>query len=312
MRNPIDAWRGGGTAAADAAAAAYQRRVAMQFLARPPRPLSVALVLQTLFGGVLQQMGWLFFGFGMIFVWVFAAQAEIAWSLRAGALGETQARVLGTVDTRASINDTPVYGTRYRFSVGGRDFEAVSYATGRRLGTGQTATVEYSLARPQMSRIRGMRSTMFGPMVLFVLVFPAIGLAFVLGAVPGRLRELHLLRHGLPAHGRLIEKSPTNTRINDRTVYRLRFEYRTRDGRTGQAQARSHEPEELEDEAQEAVLYDPHDLGRAVVFDGMAGKPRVGRDGKLHASAAAAAARLVLPLATLVGHGGWAWLRFLA
>lgn len=300
------------TAAAAAAAASYQRRIALQYLARPPRRVSIALVLQTLFGGTLQQMGWLFAGFGMVFVWAFVGQAEIAWSLRAGDVGQAQAQVLGMVETGASINDRRVYGTRYRYSVAGSDFEGLSYATGHHLREGQTATVEFSLARPQMSRIEGMRSALFGPLVLFVLIFPGLGLAFVLGALPGRLRELQLLRHGLPGHGKLVDKSPTNMSINKQPVYRLRFEFKTQDGRTGTVEAHSHMPEALEDEEQEAVLYDPRDPGRALVFDGAAGRPAVGTDGNLRGHAGAAAARLFLPLATLGGHGWWAWLRYFA
>jgi hypothetical protein len=78
------------------------------------------------------------------------------------------------------------------------------------------------------------------------------------------------------------------------------------------AEAHSHLPEALEDEEQEAVLYDPRDLNRALIFDGAAGKPAVSADGNLRGHAAAAAARLFLPLATLGGHGGWAWLRYFA
>ena len=300
------------SAAAAAAAASYQRRIALQYLARPPRRVSFALVLQTLFGGGLQQMGWLFAGFGMIFVWAFVGQAEIAWSLRAGDLGRAQAQVLGMVETGASINDRKVYGTRYRYSVGGRDFEGISYATGHHLREGQAASVEFSLAEPQMSRIEGMRSALFGPLVLFVLIFPGLGLAFVFGALPGRLRELHLLRHGLPGQGKLVDKSPTNMRVNEQRVYCLRFEFKAQDGRTGTAEVRSHMPEALEDDEQEAVLYDPRDLGRALVFDGAAGRPAVGTDGNLRGHAGAAAARLLLPLATLGGHGWWVWLRYLS
>lgn len=40
-------------------------------LSSPPRPVPLSTYLRVIFGGVLPQMGWLFFGFGMIFVWPF-------------------------------------------------------------------------------------------------------------------------------------------------------------------------------------------------------------------------------------------------
>jgi hypothetical protein len=307
-RDPLNEAQAGSDTQAESA----RRRMAMQGLARPPRRLGPSLILQTLFGGMLQQMGWLFAGFGMVFVWAFVGQAEIAWKLRAGTTAEIEARVTGSVDTGASVNETPVRGTRYVFEMAGRQFENVSYATGHALAEGATATVEYSTGDPQMSRIKGMRSAMFGPAVLFVLIFPGIGLAFVLGSLRGRMRELHLLRHGIAGFAKLVDKSPTNTRINNQTVYRLRFEFRTRDGRTGHVEASSHQPEALEDEAEEAILYDPQAPERATVLDGLPGHAGIGGDGQLHGGARAALARLVLPLATLGGHGWWAWLKFFA
>jgi hypothetical protein len=34
------------------------------------------MAAQVLFGGVLPQMGWLFFGLGMVFMWIFGAMAD--------------------------------------------------------------------------------------------------------------------------------------------------------------------------------------------------------------------------------------------
>lgn len=308
VRDPLDAAHRRG----DAEAAAARRRMALQGLASAPRRLPPTLAVQTVFGGLLQQMGWAFFGFGMIFVWAFVGNAEIAWAWRAGPTAEIEARVLGSVDTGASINETPVRGTRYVFEIAGREFENLSYATGRALSEGDTAIVEYSTEDPRTSRIKGMRSAMFGPLTLIVLIFPAVGLALVLGSLRGRLRELHVLRHGLAGFGRLVDKSPTNTRINNQIVYRLRFEFRTRDGRSGYAEACSHQPASLEDESEEPILYDPQDPSRAVVLDGLAGKAGIGTDGRLQGSVGAALARLILPLATLAGNGCWIWFRLLA
>ena len=43
--------------------------------------------------------------------------------------------------------------------------------------------------------------------------------------VAGRRTRLRLLRDGLPATGRLIDKTRINVRTNSRRVYRMTFEY---------------------------------------------------------------------------------------
>ena len=48
-----------------------EREVPLPLLVPPPREVPTGLRLMVLFGGALTQFGWVFFGFGMIFVWAF-------------------------------------------------------------------------------------------------------------------------------------------------------------------------------------------------------------------------------------------------
>lgn len=288
------------------------RRLDVQFLARPPRSVSPLATIRVLFGGGLQQAGWVIAGFGMIFAWAFAGNAEIAWSARAGTLTQIDALVIESFDTGASANNVSIYGTRYAYESGGRRFEGTSYASGQQMNAGDTVRVEHAAADPSMSRIQGMRSAMFGPAVLIVLVFPGIGVLLIVFSLRGRLRELQLLRTGQVAFGRLVGKSPTNVTINKQPVYELQFEFKAQDGRTGKASARSHTPAELEDEAEEALLYDPQDLTRVVMLDALPGQPKVQPSGQLDVGFAQALRVVILPTLTLGGHGYWAYVHLLA
>ena len=60
-----------------------------------------------------------------------------------------------------------------------------------------------------------------------IAVIPAVGMVMALVAfAEGRVRlQLPLLRDGLLATGRLIDKTRTNVRVNNRRVYRMTFEY---------------------------------------------------------------------------------------
>jgi hypothetical protein len=46
-------------------------------LAAPPRPVPLSVRVVILFGGFMNQFGWLFVGFGLIFVWVFTLRADV-------------------------------------------------------------------------------------------------------------------------------------------------------------------------------------------------------------------------------------------
>ncbi|MHC4335254.1 MAG: hypothetical protein ACYSUP_15040, partial [Planctomycetota bacterium] len=63
-------------------------------LAAPPRPVPLSVRIVILFGGFMNQFGWLFVGFGLIFVWIFTLRADVtSWYYFRGQLAETTATV---------------------------------------------------------------------------------------------------------------------------------------------------------------------------------------------------------------------------
>jgi hypothetical protein len=68
----------------------------------------------------------------------------------------------------------------------------------------------------------------------------------VLAAFANGRARLRLLRDGLLATGRLIEKTRTNVRVNDRRVYRMTFEYIAQSRATGRVTTRTNRPERLD------------------------------------------------------------------
>jgi len=179
-------------------------------------------------------------------------------------------RLVGCEKTKFSVGGsehragTPIYRNLYRYAVGGRTFESASYATGKCADVG-SATIEYLPEQPEVSRIAGMRRNMFGPWVVLVAILPLKGMAFItVGLIRGRSR-LRLLGDGVPVSGKLVEKKPTLTRINNRTVYQMAFAYVAHDGVSRRTVTRTHQPERLEDQPGETVLYDPDDAAKAMI-----------------------------------------------
>lgn len=278
-------------------------------LSRAPRPVGPTLTIRVMFGGVLSQLGWIFLGFGLIFVAAFQPGAGMAAVARfSGDLASGQGMVTGWRRLNLSINDQPVYETSYAFEPGdGSRYSGASYETGSHRNRGDAVPIEYRADDPAVSRIEGMRSTPGGLGVSFVYVFPLIGLVFVLFSIHRGLRARSLLAIGRLGHGTLLSKEPTNTTVNNQRVYKLTFEFEAEDGMTYQAVAKSHLPARLEDEAQERLVYDPRRPADAVLLDELPARPKITRDGHFVADGTGqtvlALLNLVVPGLTLLGHG---------
>ena len=285
----------------------------------PPRDIPLAVVAQLLFGGVLGFLGWFFFGFGMIFFWIFAMNSDpTAWITFRGKLETATGTVLGADETSFSeggsehTDGTRIYAHRYRFTYQGHAYEGVSYRLGAQAEADGTVTIEFPEGRPQRSRIQGMRSAPFGWPVLFVVVFPLIGALFVLGTLWSGWKRLYLLKYGELAQGKLVDKQPTNTSINDQTVYKLTFAFETSLGQAAQTIVKTHETARLTDDELETLLYDPLNPAVGTTLDHLPGAPRIEEDGRISVrNEGSAYLALVLPALTLVGHGTYAIFRYL-
>jgi hypothetical protein len=282
--------------------------VMLQTLAPPPRHVPLSLRILNFFNGA-SLFGWLFFAFGMIFVWVFGGNADFSFITFAGDHPRVTGRVTQVENTNASENDTNVIANHYEYSVAGKAFRGKSYSTGHSVDADEEVTIEYDEANPARSRIAGMRRALFGPAVSFVAIFPAVGIAVILFSTLGAGKRNRLLREGLLTTGKLVSKTATNMTVNKQRVWELKFEFISRDGQRRYATARTSQTHRLMDEAQEPLLYDPYDSNRAFMIDELPARPQV-MNGELQGRPAAAFFALLLPLLALAAHGIVAWVMF--
>ena len=147
--------------------------------------------------------------------------------------------------------------------------------------------------------------------MLFVVLFPCIGMLFVLGKLGGVGGVCYLLKYGELAQGKLVDRTPTNTSINDQTVYKLTFAFETSRGHAAQIVVTTHETACLMDDELETLLYDPTDPTVGTTLDHLPGSPRIGEDGSVSVrSTLAAYLAIILPILTLVGHGTYVLSRY--
>ncbi len=290
-------------------------------LAGPPRDVPLLVRIRVLLGGFLNQFGWIFLGFGLVFVWMFTANADLtSWYRFRGQINTAEGTVIYSKKTRFSIDsskhgeDTPVYAIHYAFTgPDGAEYKGVSFNTGKQFDEGQTVTVEHLQDNPQVSRIKGMRRKPIGFFGLSAVAFPLIGLLFITIGIRKGIKANRLLALGEQTTGRLKSKEKTNTKVNNKPVYKLTFEFNTPEGMMYEAISKTHDTAKLEDQAEEPLLYDSMRPSYAVMLDNLPGNPRIMENGTIQADTAVNTLKvLVIPFATIIGHGIYLYLKFLS
>ncbi len=262
--------------------------------APPPRPVPLSLRILNFFNGAAQ-VGWIVFGFGMIFFYAFGTNADLSFATFRDAAGRAAGRITRVEQTGASENGNTVEAAHYEYSVAGRGFSGKSYATAGSPAEGEDVTVEYDEDDPARSRIAGMRRGVFGPWAMIVAVFPLVGVVILWFATRSGMNRNHLLRDGVLTTGKLVGTEGTNVYINKRRVWALTFEFTDRLGQHRQAIARTTDTERLRDEAAEPLLYDPDDPQRAYLLDEAPARPQFEGNGEMTGRPAAAVFALLLP-----------------
>ena len=144
----------------------------------------------------------------------------------------------------------------------------------------------------------------WGP-ALLVTAFPVVGLGMMAVGLRKGLRGLRLLRDGIPATGRVVQKETTNVKINDIPVVAFTFEFKTVDGRTARCVAKTHLTQDLEGPEGEPLVYDPKDPSVAVLLDDLPGKPRISELGVARTREGAVWPLLLVPVGTFLMHLAW-------
>lgn len=279
-------------------------------LAPPPRPVSLGATVEVVCGGLLVQIGCAVLAFGSIFGWVFASHADLTqWTHFSGRVETAQGTALELVRTGVSVNEVPVVGTRYTFTgPDGVERTATSYASGAGPAPGSAVTVEFPAGDPDTSRVVGQTCGMLGPAALLALIFPLAGFVPAwLGLRWGRARAA-LLRNGRQAEATFAGKEPTNMTVNDQPVWKLVFTFKDEMGEERTVESNTHDPQGLQDEPTERVLYDDD---QAVLVDSLPGSGRSTTLGGWEAASfTGPLLKLLLPGLAVGVNALGAWMRF--
>ncbi len=205
----------------------------------------------------------------MVFPIIFAPQSDVTSLLHfRDDDPATPGRVLTILPTNSGYNRQTMFDYHYRYEVDGKVYEGHSYAPFGQSDAGRHVLIRYVPDRPALSRLDGMRAAPFPVWTaLLSTIFPALGLLFLHFANKRFARNLHLVRHGVLTTGRLGRREPTTMTINDRRVYRIYFTFKTPDGHEHESFVETSVTEHIEDQRDEALVYEPGRPAMAVLLD---------------------------------------------
>jgi hypothetical protein len=273
----------------------------------PPRDVPLSLRLHMILGGAFAQCGWLFLAIGLAVAWFIVEAADFAslWQFY-GKLESTRGTVLRSEETNYTENEQRVYEVHYQFVHDKHPYLGTSYSRVRPPAVGAAVTVEFPVGRPERSRIKGMRSNMAAPWIAIFFLHPLAGLLIVVYSVRSGRRALRLLQFGEVAFADKTAQEATNVTHNKRRAHKFTYAFTAADGTTHEASFTSCHPERLTDHGQ-MLLYDPSSPIHALPLEEMPGQPRLDEAGYVKPrSGVTALLSLVLPAATVIGHGAYA------
>lgn len=283
----------------------------MFILALPPRRVPLSLVIKVLFGGVRGQFGWGIALVGVLISWIFVLNSEFTTPIFFRGQVLSAAGKVTRIDKtafseggsrRRRRSGRPIYAIHYSYQTdGGEAQTGVSYKIGSDVSgppqVGPEVIVEYPAGRPDISRIEGLRRKPFAWFLGFLGVVPLIGFGLALYGFFGGLGNWALLSRGHPTTARLLHKRRTGSSVNKQSVWAMTFEYTTIEGETFETVVKTHLNENLEDDAEERLVYNPGRPGQAVLIDNLPGEPQLDSMGNfLPVSGLAATVTLVMPI----------------
>lgn len=136
-----------------------------------------------------------------------------------------------------------------------------------------------------------------GPFGLFAVVPGGAGLALIAVGLWLGWRKLRLLRDGLLASAKFVDRKETTASVNDQVVWALDYVFRGDDMHEHHTLLRTHQPQGL-GETDQQVLFAPGQPDRALVVATLAGKLRVDPSG--NPAPVGYIAALLLPVAVAV------------
>ena len=186
---------------------------------KPPRYLDAYSQGVILLGGMIQQIGWAFFSFSMIFFWAFVGNSELFYLLESRSdWEEIQGKVVEIDPTNMAEGEVTIQRNTFTFIHDYREYEGESFTVGRDFREGEAVWIRYDQDDPANSMIKDTRRAPFGYAVALGLLFPLVGCIMILVQFRRNQVYLKLLKLGVFTLGKQVKKETTGGSITVNNV----------------------------------------------------------------------------------------------
>jgi hypothetical protein len=198
---------------------------------------------RVLIGGYAVFFGQVFFAIAILITLPFVLSTDPLGGLRLALARRTApGRLVRVSRTDAAQLERRVIRYEYSFRLSdGRTLHGVSFSDRTWPGLtsrdteyppdrGPAVPIEYDPYDPNISRIRGMRTSPFSVWTLAIsLLFPAIGAAIAVSGIRTNLRRIHLLVSGVPARANILACRLTDvSQAKEQSLTEIRQRWRAR------------------------------------------------------------------------------------
>jgi len=241
-----------------------------QAMMSPNRQIPLLLKIKVMFGKITGIIGIVFGFFGLFSILMVANNADWTALKYADIPPIANGKITDIQSTDTYVNNRVVKAYFFTFSSPDGFAEGKSYSSEHNFTVGQQVEIEYVEDNSKLSRIKEMSAGTLPYWVVFMCLphFLIGAVLLTINIIKGR-KDIKLLSFGEIAYGKLTRSEPTNMRINKRTVYKMYFEYVAIDKKTYTAVAKTHKPENLNDEQLEKLCYFPWNPQEALLIDSL-------------------------------------------
>ena len=221
-----------------------------------PRSLPWTTKSSLLLGGWVSFVGWILIG--MAFMRFLIYLPDIHFGLDEYTEGKIT-HIERTDDTESA------YRNHFSFSNEDKLYKGSTLSIDKQYTKGDEVGIEFKYSNPEKARIEG--HSLWNAMNLTPAAFAIIGLILIIIRIRKGASAIAMLKNGHLAWATLVDKSATKVSVEKHRVYKMTFEYRDQHDYRHRIITKTHVTEELEDDPEEPVLFNPNKPENAILLD---------------------------------------------
>lgn len=212
--------------------------------------------------------GVIFTVFGLVFCFVFLKDFDINEIVKMnGELKETKGVITNIYETNLSVNERLILEYEYNYEVNNEKYIWKSYKYETQTQIGDSISVQYNIDAPEYSVIKNYNYFKGGFGLLFVLIFPVVGIAIIIFPFLKGKKHLAIIKNGILTYGTFSHQEATMVQVNDQRVYALFFKYEDKYNKEHIAKVKTHLTHRLRDDEKELIIYNKLDTTKALLVD---------------------------------------------